>query len=1633
MSVSRRAMVPLTAASMVLFALVVTQTATAARVVLPRQIGSPGAAAGQLGAVGGLAVNTSAIGRGDIYEADSRLDRVEQFSEAGEFIRLWGAGVISGGATGTGSLTAGSTQVESVVTTTKAFLEGQFVSGPGIPAGTTITAVTTGVGAASQLTLSQAATASGVAVPLTAKEGPGNVPTNERQVIAVSAGASGDFALEFRATSPTEGAEATIAVGASATEVEAALAALADLGSGNVAVTGDAGGPYTVEFKGARFADTNVAPLTVVGQPAGGSVTVTTVQEGAAAFEICTAECVGGTSSAAAGGMQEPGAIAVDPATGNVYVGDQGNRRIDVFAADGSFQGAFGWRVIAGDGAAEEPQFCTVATGCQAGLAGGKGGQLGGTATSIRSLAVTPPSSPHPGDIVIGDTPDNRLDEFSVTLNPADEVVGADFVKAVGWDVVEAGGPGDGDQIENVVVKASAGKFTLSFAGETTAALPFDASAADVQGALESLSAIGAGNVRVEGGPGDPAGADPYGIVFTGALAGRANGPVSASSSEAEPLEGPGAVEVPAAMNPGGVAQFEVCASADACKPGLGGPGAGQLSVPGIPEGIYVAVDPTGAVYALARPQSACRATNVCRVQRFSPSGLYADEFAEAMLRSITATAKLKPFQVAVDPETGFPSVVQEAGATGRWKILEFDSSGALLGVSPPNGSLTITPAGFALAPKSIAYLSAGGRISVLGPTPPPTTEMVSVGEVTTTSATFTGRVTIPEPGGPGYETSYHFEYSADGVHWTDFPTYEVELPSNAAGTYEVQQTASGLDPNTDYTVRLVAQTATPAASPSIPFKTEATGPLVTPTSSTVHQAEATLTALVNPRNSPTTYHVEWATQAEYERGEYGHRLPSFERQIGSGSHPIRIEEALEGLQSNAEYHFRVIATNATTTTTGPDQHFTTLDAAGLPENRALELVTAADKGPIASVGTFTGLGTLFQASASGEALAYSVEYGYPDATAGGSVWYQAGRSPDGWDSTQLSPAATTPPYSAGNSESGFYQYFSSDLDCAVLSSNKPLTADAPSSVVDHGGYNLFRRNADGSYTALSNLEPSNPGFHEATSANYYEVAGASPGCTRVVFHTGFEYPGIGASGLYEWDEGTLRNVGVLPDGTVAVGAEAGAGINAGSVLGDVSADGTRVVFTAIQTEPGAPELGRRAVFERQDGTSTVNVSRSATSVPDLGAGYQLASSDASRIFFLANYGLTAQTSAGPQTAANCWKFFRGREEEACDLYEYDAAAPEGERLTDLSVDTADSGGAVVAGVLGASADGRYVYFAAQGQLVPGEGGSAAQNRSQHLYNVYLSEPGTEGARKLSFVGPVSTEDLESGAAGVLVSGTGRTVSAYGFWGSRVTPDGRHLLFASTADVTGYESGGVAEAYLYAADSNATICLSCRPDGRPSVGESVGGTATAPTFADQSKTGTSRLAPLPILGAGGDRVIFTMPDALAVGAVEGEANLYEWRDGQIYTLASNPVEGGGGPSAAGIVGASADGRDIFVRTRRRLLPQDDDNKADIYDIRVGGGLPSPPAPPVPCDPLVEGACQAAAPAGAAPLSPATVGPPGPGNVNASPPKKARRRGKKHRKHASGHHHRRSAHHKEQKPKQTKRPRQGADRRHGGAK
>jgi hypothetical protein len=868
------------------------------------------------------------------------------------------------------------------------------------------------------------------------------------------------------------------------------------------------------------------------------------------------------------------------------------------------------------------------------------------------------------------------------------------------------------------------------------------------------------------------------------------------------------------------------------------------------------------------------------------------------------------------------------------------------------------------------------------------TAKTVATGAATTvtdTTATLNGALS---PEGVAF-TDCRFEYLTDAAYKANFFSYSgantplTRACTPAAGEIEadfqphpVSGAVTGLVKGTIYHFRLVG-TSTTGVVPGEDrtFTTSGTPVISEELPIWVDQSTATLRAKINPEGFGTSYRFEWGPGTSY-----GNSVPAdFEPFIGSGTDPVTVTANLSGLTLGTRYHFRVVAHNSSGTTFGQDHEFWTLNSCGLPNNRCFELVSPADKGPVAGAGDTVHVGTelRFQAAGSGGDIAYSIAYGLPDSTSGGEVLHRALRQPtrSKWETAQISPPTLVPSQSE-TSIAALTLGLAKDLNCGVIASVQPLTADTPREPIDLGQGNLFRRNPDGSYTIITSEVPTNGPV--AVPLSEYLLAGASRDCKKVVFSSKFTYPGVAGAGavrLYEWDQGVLRNVGVVPGPTGPQVVAASAGLpnsapgtsNSFNLHRAVSVTGDRVFFTAVrQVSALGGEVGKEAVFVRENGSTTVDVSKSQTAIPSGNARYQTASSDGDEVFFTANHGLTSVPAAGwPSSCAPA-------SGAGCDLYRYSLDTG---TLVNLSMDSnpADTGGAGVAGVLDSSEDGSHVYFAARGQLVPGKGNTQVENLAANEYSVYLSHGGA-----LKFVGTLEQEDL----VGEL--GAGALVIQNSMWTSRATPDGRHLLFGSRANLTGYDSGAI-EAYLYDAGADTTVCVSCRRDGQPSLDSGYDSPfARGKQIANESN-------PPRMLTDDGSRVFFVKRDRLAGGAEEGQKNLYQWEEGQVSFLASSAP---GFLKDLQLAGASANGDDVYFTTMDRLNWEDVDGRMDVYDARAGGGFAEPQPPPADCNPLAESSCQdsGAAHRGAPPV-PASSVIVGSGNQHQSMPKKGKKKKK----------------------------------------
>jgi hypothetical protein len=109
--------------------------------------------------------------------------------------------------------------------------------------------------------------------------------------------------------------------------------------------------------------------------------------------------------------------VAVNGASGDVYVADLLNPRVEHFDMDGNFLGAFGWGV---DDGAEEAEICT--SGCRSGNSGAGAGQF--SSGGSRAVAVDEAD----GSVYVLDTGNFRIQKFDAEGN---------FERAFGWGVAD--------------------------------------------------------------------------------------------------------------------------------------------------------------------------------------------------------------------------------------------------------------------------------------------------------------------------------------------------------------------------------------------------------------------------------------------------------------------------------------------------------------------------------------------------------------------------------------------------------------------------------------------------------------------------------------------------------------------------------------------------------------------------------------------------------------------------------------------------------------------------------------------------------------------------------------------------------------------------------------------------------------------------------------------------------------------------------------------------------------------------------------------------------------------------------------------------------------------------------------------
>jgi DNA-binding beta-propeller fold protein YncE len=685
--------------------------------------------------------------------------------------------------------------------------------------------------------------------------------------------------------------------------------------------------------------------------------------------------------------------------------------------------------------------------------------------------------------------------------------------------------------------------------------------------------------------------------------------------------------------------------------------------------------------------------------------------------------------------------------------------------------------------------------------------------------------------------------------------------------------------------------------------------------------SDAKLGALVNPGGIETSYRFEYGPT-----GAYGSSTPSPEGSVGEAVESHEVWASASGLTPGSTYHYRVVATNEVGTVYGPDQTFTTLTAERaacpneqlrggfsqkLPDCRAYELVTP----PVTNSSQFDStLKLVFasKAAADGQALTLTIQEPRPGAPTAGEA-YVATRGAGGWIAEDIMPLESYD--GVGCQEFQHVYAYSEQLTRDVIeaggasraSAGKNEREDAEScnpegTQVVSGepvGYEnlVVRENATGTYR-LVNVPP--PGVTPADA--HFQAASAD--LSHVIFTEtsplakGATY---GVENLYEWDEGALRLLSVLPDGTAVPGsfaAKTGVSEHVSEHEGVVSSDGSHVLFTYAG-----------ALYDRIDGQRTVQVDeQQGVSGPGGGGSFKAATSDGSKVFFLDENRLTEGSTAAAGEP---------------DLYE--CALPEGAskcKLTDLTVATGGEHADVLSVTPFGRHDSSYVYFVAKGvlasntrEITNSEGKTVVEGAQAGKENLYLWD-----GNKTTFI-----------ATGV----------EYNFLGiePQTSPDGKWLAFESKDSLTGYDNvaatHAVPELFLYSAATGQLACASCNPTGKTQF--AGGGVAPrGEAYGELFGIFTSRHL---LTDAG--QVFFETGEALVPSDTNSNLDVYEFQGGSV-----NLISSGTSSFESNLESVSESGNDVFFRSNQQLVPQDNQEGMLVtYDARVLGGFPAVASPP----------------------------------------------------------------------------------------
>jgi phosphodiesterase/alkaline phosphatase D-like protein len=676
------------------------------------------------------------------------------------------------------------------------------------------------------------------------------------------------------------------------------------------------------------------------------------VTNGASEYQVCTNSCQAGIEGTGAGEFADPEGIAVDNSsdnfTGDVYVSDRSNNRVEVFSPTGTYLTSF-----TGIGAPAE-------------------------FSAPGALAV----SSMTGTVYVADDRNEVVDEFIPQQNGQNEseyrylrqITSSSIEEPTGVAVDSNGDVYIDNEDKEVLEFDSAGVFQKTLVAEASRArnLAVDTSTNNVyvkilNGSDASVIAVysASGALLGEFGEEELSFHGTFGLALdaaTGAIGvsdGQANdlvlfGPFSgspevttgAASNIGETTAILGGVVNPHRESTSYFFEYGTTESYGTDVP-IVPASAGSGSEPiGVTEDLVGLKPKTTYFYRLTASNGSGTTHGVgMRFFTAPPPSVTTEAAADVTTTSAVLSAQVNPlgtpttYDFTYVPAVNCPGgMTSYASRTCPVSIVAGSPGSAGEGVAP----LSVSAALSGLEPNTVYYYdivatdgtSASGAAHEVTTLPlQPEANTLGTSEVDDVGAVLDATVN-----GRGANTTYRFDYGTSAGYGLSTPSVDAGATSSDR---QVFTELVNLEPGATYHYRVVVTTAggTTYGQDAV-FTTTAPYPMAavaaTGSATGVSESGATVNGTIDPAGYETIYRFEYGTTVYY-----GAVASLAGGSAGSGTGSQTVSETLINLQPDTAYHYRLVASNAGGTTYGADETFITAPALVAPA-LAVQIATPA-------------------------------------------------------------------------------------------------------------------------------------------------------------------------------------------------------------------------------------------------------------------------------------------------------------------------------------------------------------------------------------------------------------------------------------------------------------------------------------------------------------------------------------------------------------------------------------------------------------------------------------------------------------------------------------------------------------------